>query len=265
MAPATFDRAGEQSRVHRQPVKSAEVEAALAALVACPTASIGTTGDQDVAAAARAFPRRFDGDVFHCGFHDEATFGATSWLLVRPRERGGNVLDDVPRWNEGLAQRIEALGGVVTIFLTHRDDVGAHARWAERCGARRVLHERDVVRDTRDVEVELAGDERIALDEELVAIPTPGHTAGSACLLARDRWLFTGDHLAFSRRLQHVYAFRTACWHDWSEQIASVERLRDERFEWILPGHGTPCRFPEQEMRARIEGCARRMRANPPD
>ena len=31
-------------------------------------------------------------------------------------------------------RRIEALGGLVTIVLTHRDDVADHARWARALG-----------------------------------------------------------------------------------------------------------------------------------
>ena len=62
---------------------------------------------------------------------------------------------------------------------------------------------------------------RDALDPELRVIPTPGHTAGSACLLYRDHFLFTGDHLAWSESRGHLYAFRTATWFDWDAQVRS--------------------------------------------
>jgi hypothetical protein len=52
----------------------------------------------------------------------------------------GNVMVDVPRWTPALAQRLRQLGGVRFIFLTHRDDVGDHARWAEALGAQRIIH-----------------------------------------------------------------------------------------------------------------------------
>ena len=29
-----------------------------------------------------------------------------------------------------------------------------------------------------------------------------------------------------------------ACWYSWPEQVRSLERLLDYRFEWVLPGHG---------------------------
>lgn len=47
---------------------------------------------------------------------------------------------DVPRWSPLLAQRLQQLGGVRWIFLTHRDDVGDHQAWAEATGASRIIH-----------------------------------------------------------------------------------------------------------------------------
>lgn len=91
-------------------------------------------------------------------------------------------------------------------------------------------------------------------------MPVPGHTRGSACLLYRERYLFSGDHVAWSRGRQEIYAFRDACWYDWEAQCKSMERLARHRFEWILPGHGTRCRFPEHEMAARMQACIAWMR-----
>jgi glyoxylase-like metal-dependent hydrolase (beta-lactamase superfamily II) len=68
-------------------------------------------------------------------------------------------------------------------------------------------------------------------------IPTPGHTRGHAVLLYGDV-LFTGDHLAWSKRRGHLIGFRDANWYSWPEQIRSMERLLDHDFTWVLPGHG---------------------------
>lgn len=249
MAPATFDRRGEMSRVRAQPRDPAELELALRALVACPTGSIGSEDaghTAGVRAARDAFPVPLDGPVSHCGWHSRKSFGAASYLLARPPERGGNVLIDSPRWSSALVRRLEALGGVSTIFLTHKDDVADHARFAAHFGARRVLHARDVDEGTRAVELQLVGDDPVALDADLLAIPVPGHTAGSTCLLAHGRYLFTGDHLAWSERLGQLYAFRSACWHDWAELVRSTERLVRHRFEWVLPGHGVRAHIPPE-------------------
>ncbi len=51
-------------------------------------------------------------------------------------------------------------------------------------------------------------------------------------------FLFTGDHLAWSEELHHLYAFRRACWYSWPELIKSMHKLAEYSFEWVLPGHG---------------------------
>jgi len=257
MAPETFDSGGDHSRVHHQPADAESRRRAELALVACPTGSIGVSAPHDLAAAAHAFPVEVEDEVLHCGFHDEASFGAASYLVLRPGR--GNVLVDVPRWNQGLARRIHELGGAATIFLTHRDDVAGHERWARELGAERILH----ARDARGIEVErrIQGEEPVALDDELLVIPTPGHTAGSACLLHRSRFLFSGDHVAWSRSRGHVYAFRSACWYDWATQIRSMQRLARYEFAWILPGHGTRCHLEGEAMQAEMARCVAWMRS----
>lgn len=98
---------------------------------------------EETAQLMSSFPLPIPGcqDVFHCGHHAESTFGGASYFIRRPQ---GNILVDSPRWTPALAARLEALGGVSIIFLTHRDDVGDHARWAARFGAERVLHRREM-------------------------------------------------------------------------------------------------------------------------
>lgn len=261
MAPETFDEAEDRARVHTQPQTPEQRRAALLALVACPTGSIGADSKAELLAARSAFPVPLDGDVYHCGWHSEKSFGAASYLVRRPPERGGNVLIDSPRFNETLARRLEELGGVATLFLTHADDVADHRRLRERFGCTRVLHRADVRPDTAEVELQLEGEEPTQLDPELLALPVPGHTRGSACLLLRDKYLFTGDHLAWSPARGHLYAFRDACWFDWNEQIRSMERLARQRFEWVLPGHGRRAQLPAEDMAAQMQTCIRWMRS----
>jgi glyoxylase-like metal-dependent hydrolase (beta-lactamase superfamily II)/ferredoxin len=252
IAPASFDAMAGQSRVHTQPRDPNEVDRSLMALIACPTGSIGATEDHDLKSAQRAFPARIDGDVFHCGFHSEKSFGAASYLIVRPE---GNVLVDSPRWNRGLADRIEAMGGIATLFFTHRDDVADHAKWTERFGAERIIHIDDRSHQTKDVERTIEGDHPVELTHDLLVIPTPGHTRGSACMLYAGRFLFSGDHVAYDLEDKMVYAFRGACWYDWKVQIRSMRRLLDFDFEWILPGHEAPCRFAPAQMKNELERC----------
>jgi glyoxylase-like metal-dependent hydrolase (beta-lactamase superfamily II)/ferredoxin len=253
IAPAVFDRsrAVEKSFVHRQPETKVEEQRALQALVACPTASIGTVHGLNAAAAARAFPEPIAGEVFFCGFAAEASFGATSYLIRRPE---GNILVDSPRRAAPLMRRIDDLGGVSLMFLTHRDDVADHRAFHRRFGCSRILHRDDVTRSTVEVEVQPEGHDPIPLAGDLLVIPVPGHTAGSTALLYRDTFLFTGDHLWWSPERERLHASRDVCWYSWPEQKRSIERLLDHRFEWILPGHGRRLHAGSPEaMRSEIE------------
>ena len=142
MAPGTFARVAGKSATVQQPRSAEERAAAMRALLACPTYSIHNIERLrgEVQAASASFPLPLPGcaSVFHLGFHSSRSFGAASYFIRRPF--GGNILVDTPRWNPRLAQRLEQLGGVAWVFLTHRDDVADHAAWALRYGARRIIH-----------------------------------------------------------------------------------------------------------------------------
>jgi len=249
------------SIVHRQPATEGERTRALMALVACPTASIGTDPRRDAGPGVAAFPEPLDeaGEVFFCGFTAESSFGATSYLV---RRKDGNVLVDSPRAAAPLLRRIEEMGGARLMFLTHRDDVADHRRFRERFRCERILHARDVTSLTREVEHKLVGDETKRLADDLLAVPVPGHTAGSAVLLYREQTLFTGDHLMAAEDGSRLVAGRDVCWYSWPAQIRSMERLLDLRFEWVLPGHGGRYRAASPAaMRREVEQLIRDMRS----
>jgi glyoxylase-like metal-dependent hydrolase (beta-lactamase superfamily II)/ferredoxin len=243
IAPRTFGGAEDgQSFVARQPAAEEERTLALEALVACPVGAIGSVVHDRVAVAkaARAFPAPVDGapGVYDCGFASPRSFGASSWLV---RREGGNVLVDSPRYATVLGLRIEELGGAALMFLSHRDDVADHERWARRLRCARVLHEADVTPASAGVERKLSGSEPVRLAPDLLAIPVPGHTPGSCALLWGEACLFTGDHL-WGDAAGALHASRDVCWGCWDDQLRSIERLLDHRFEWIFPGHGRPWR-----------------------
>jgi len=258
IAPTTFRDHGGQSSVAEQPQSEHEVHRALMALVACPTASIGTTGRRSARQAVAAFPSPVFEDVYFCGFTSEASFGAWSYLIVRSEAEGGNILVDSPRFSMPLVRQIERLGGVGLMYLSHRDDIADHAKYAARFGCPRVMHEADGARRL-GIERVTTGTRTIRLDDDLLSIPTPGHTRGHQVLLYRDRALFTGDHLAWSPNRGTLVAFRDACWYSWTEQTRSMERLLPLRFEWVLPGHGRIHHAPAQEMHEHLERCVRWM------
>jgi glyoxylase-like metal-dependent hydrolase (beta-lactamase superfamily II)/ferredoxin len=261
VAPGTFGECVASGRdasfVRRQPGGEAEVHRARMALVACPVAAIGTGARHPMHEARAAFPEHIEDGVYYCGYAAEASYGARSYLVVRP---GGNVLVDSPRYSAPLIKRIRVLGGVRWMFLTHRDDVAEHRKFRERFGCERILHRRDVGPGTRDVETVLEGDAAVDLDAELSVIPVPGHTPGSASLLYRNKFLFTGDHASWDPEGSRIVASRDVCWYDWDLQTASMERLLDLRFEWLLPGHGTRGQAPAARMHEELRRCVERMR-----
>ena len=71
--------------------------------------------------------------------------------------------------------------------------------------------------------------------------PLPGHTAGSVAYPARGRCLFTGNSLAWDVAAGDLTAHRHVCWYSWPDQLASLRRLLDHRFDWVLAGHGGSC------------------------
>lgn len=262
IAPSVFRDHGGASSVYAQPATAEEEERASMALVACPTASIGKLGDRDLSRAVARFPSQVHGEVYFCGFTSASSFGAWSYLIARPAERGGNVLVDSPRFNRPLARKIAAMGGITTMFLTHRDDVADHLKFAREFGCTRIMHAADGAARL-GIERVIRGYEPERIDRDLVAIPTPGHTRGHMVLLYHEKFLFTGDHLSWSPTRQTLRASRSTSWYSWQEQTRSMVKLLDYSFEWVLPGHGRIHHDTQEVMRGHLERCVDWMKKTP--
>lgn len=257
MAPETFHRVEDQSVVHHQPDNPEARRQALQALLSCPTASIGTVKPpKDIKQAQASFPIELLPGIFHCGYHSRDSYGAASYLAVRET---GNILIDSPRFTPPLIKRLEALGGINLMYLTHKDDVADHQKFHDHFGCDRLLHEDDITADTAGVEVELTGTEPVAIAPDFTIIPVPGHTKGHTVALhtttAQTQVLFSGDHLAWSPHLQHLYGFHRFCWYDWNTQIESMKELAKFDFEWVLPGHGRRYHGAIAETRQQMKQC----------
>ncbi|MGL4620174.1 MBL fold metallo-hydrolase [Chroococcidiopsis sp.] len=260
MTPEVFNRTGEQSAVYHQPTNETERLRALQALLACPTSSIGTVEKpKDIKSVQESFPILVAENVYHCGYHAENSYGAASYLIVRPE---GNVLVDSPRFTPPLVKRIEEMGGIRYIYLTHRDDVADHQKYHDRFGcdseagregALRVIHTDEISGSTRNAEIKITGTEPYQLESDLLVIPVPGHTRGHTVLLYKDKFLFTGDHIAWDDDDQVLAGFPGVCWYSWSELIKSNYRLLDYSFEWVLPGHGRRYHADAATMRHKLK------------
>ncbi|EFJ40407.1 hypothetical protein VOLCADRAFT_44402, partial [Volvox carteri f. nagariensis] len=243
MAPATFSRVGRQSAVVAQPADRAGRVQALRALLSCPTYSIHVTNrsPDELREAQEGLPApgtttSAEG-VYYTGWSAVSSFAGCAYLVVRP---AGNILVDVPRYNPVLARRIEALGGVKYMFLTHRDDVGGHEDWARHFRATRILHELEVNEEqATDTAGATGAADGVDDEADVTFIFTPGHTEGHVCLYyAPYKALFTGDHLCSASGKDELYIFNKFNWFSVSEQLRSVHKLL--QFDWlhVLPAHG---------------------------
>ncbi|MCM1984172.1 MBL fold metallo-hydrolase [Lyngbya confervoides] len=253
MAPEVFHREAGQSAVYQQPTGQKAHEKALQALLSCPTASIGTQDrDPRIKAVQQQFPLPIAGSVYHCGYHSEQSYGAASYLIQRPE---GNVLVDSPRFAPPLVRQLEQRGGVRYLYLTHRDDVADHQKFHDHFGCDRILHQADLTPSTQGIERPLQGDQPWLLSPDLLIIPVPGHTQGHTVLLYQDRYLFTGDHLAWSDSLNKIIAFKNHCWYSWEKLKSSTQKLLNYSFEWLLPGHGRRHYAPAETMHQDLQAC----------
>jgi glyoxylase-like metal-dependent hydrolase (beta-lactamase superfamily II)/ferredoxin len=245
IAPTTFGETGEYSFVKCQPDNAGDERAAFRALVACPTGSIGALAKGGAKAAAEEFPLPVAPGIWYNGFVSRKSFGGSSYFVEHP---AGNWLIDSPRYVEHLVRRFAGKGGIRYIFLTHRDDVADAERYAARFNATRIIHRLELAAQP-DAERVIDGSEPLELSPGFLAIPTPGHTAGHCALLHDGRFLFSGDHIWWSRGRGRLNASRDVCWHNWRQQIESVKLLAAYHFEWVLPGHGERAHFPVAQMK----------------
>lgn len=258
VAPENFTRNGDQSAVYSQPKNKEEEQSSLRALLSCPTFSIGTKEQStELKVVQESFPYEISDHVYHMGFHSRSSYGAASYFIKRDE---GNILVDSPRYVKKLVKKLQKLGGIKYQFLTHKDDVADTNEYQKDFSSKRIIHHDDITSKTRSAEITLQGNDVVDLENDLKIIPVPGHTKGSMVLLFQNNFLFTGDHLAFSRDLGHLYAFKGACWYDFKIQIKSMERLLEYDFEHVLPGHGAPFSGTTQEVKEQLKKCIQWMK-----
>ena len=238
----------------RQPETPDEQLAAWRAVLVCPTASVRSETKQPRPLVG-PFPQPMTEGVWRCGFNARSSFGAHSYFVARA---DGNLLVDSPRFAAELVKWFEDAGGIAHILLSHQDDVADAGKYAGHFGARVWIHHDDRHAAPYATDI-MEGESARTIVPGLLAIPVPGHTRGSVVYLLDDRVLFTGDSLAWSMKDKDLVAFRDACWYSWNALGASLAKLVDYRFDWVLPGHGWPVHCPAEEMNARLRALVTRM------
>jgi glyoxylase-like metal-dependent hydrolase (beta-lactamase superfamily II)/ferredoxin len=257
LAPETFEDAGDHSFVYAQPHTIDQRHKALRALLACPTGSIGTRHANNSKEVMADFPLHLEDGVSYTGFNSPKSYGGNSYFVQHSL---GNWLIDSPKYFPHLIRRFAELGGIRYIFLTHRDDVAEAHKYAQQFASQRIIHHAEISAQP-DAEIVLEGHQSTELSPQFTVIPTPGHTQGHCVLLYKQRYLFTGDHLWWSRGQQRLCASREYCWYSWAEQAKSMVRLRDFAFDWVLPGHGQRINLSRDIMQEELAALVERMQA----
>ncbi|HXM81612.1 MAG TPA: MBL fold metallo-hydrolase [Burkholderiales bacterium] len=255
VAPGLIVERGDKSVFARQPANEEEEMMAWRARLVCPTASVRTEAKRPKPEGI--FPQELAPGVYRCGFNSKDSYGAHSYFVARAE---GNLLVDSPRYAAELRKFFESSGGIRDILLSHQDDVADADKYAEAFGARVWIHQDDA-RAAPYATHRIEGKNEVKIRDALVAIPVPGHTRGSVVYLLEDRYLFTGDSLAWNEERAQLVAFRDACWYSWKALTESLARLEAYRFEWVLPGHGWSAHLPAQEMNRELHALVQRMKA----
>ena len=245
IAPRTFGRSPRrgQSFVTAQPSAPADELRALMALSPVRRRASAPHRSVILSAAVAAFPEQLEDDVFYCGWHSEASYGAASYLIVRPR---GNVLVDSPRASRRSSNGLRRSAGC--------------GRWSSapgrRRGSRRVraplrLRARHARRRRRLASHRATCRRLQAVGARRRAHPHPrarSHPRLGRAPLSRE--VLFRDHLWWDEDDHRLDMGRGVCWYSWPEQLRSLDRLCDFRFQWVLPGHG-------QRFRARSTAAVR--------
>jgi glyoxylase-like metal-dependent hydrolase (beta-lactamase superfamily II) len=253
VAPGLIIERDGQSVFAHQPASAEELTLAWRARLLCPTASVRS--DDEAEQLPNVFPEAMTEGVERLGYNARHSWGAHSFLI---RGKTGNAMVDAPRWTKPVVTALEARGGLSAILLTHRDDVADAERYAQHFGARVFIHadDRSAAPYATDI---IGGETPTALASDILAIPIPGHTKGSAAFLWNEHCLFTGDSLSWDFAQSDLRASKQVCWYSWPAQIKSLARLLDYRFDWVFAGHGGSFHLPPGEMHDRLAALVARM------
>jgi glyoxylase-like metal-dependent hydrolase (beta-lactamase superfamily II) len=166
------------------------------------------------------------------------TLGGSSYLIVEPT---GNVLVDAPAIDDRYRDFLADMGGVKSIFLTHRGGIGRITKLLTslEAGLELIIQEQEAYL-IPEYQVTTFGDRSI-ISDRLEAIWTPGHSPGSSCLFY-DRYggiLFSGRHIIPDRDGRPLPIKNPKTFH-WKRQLQNFAKIQalfpPDRLRYICPG-----------------------------
>jgi glyoxylase-like metal-dependent hydrolase (beta-lactamase superfamily II) len=185
-----------------------------------------------------------------------------SYVLERP---GGTTIVYNSPGIEAAASAVRELGPVTHLLINHEHEA-MYGLPATGFDLPVFVHERDRAAVARRMPVSGVLEGRRMLDDDLEAIPTPGHTPGTTSFLWNDgqhRFLFTGDFIWIENGEWKAVVLDPALRPDY---LDSLELVRELDFDVLVPWgvtEGDPgfAVVDRADMRSRVERIIRRVRA----
>lgn len=140
LAPENFTYWQDYAVISKQPQGDRELRQVLQAVLCCPYGSIGTADRAALPDVMQDFPLQIDEEVYYCGYNSPKTSGGNSYFV---QHAAGNWLFGTPKFQSQLVKKLENMGGVSNIFISHRDDAGEAEKFAQHFKAKRIVHRND--------------------------------------------------------------------------------------------------------------------------
>lgn len=207
VAPGLIVEQEGQSVFAKQPTNDEEIKQAWRASIVCPVQAVQTKSH--LKKPNGIFPEEMTKNIYRLGYNSPTSYGAHAFLLRRLQS---NIMVDGPNFHPDLLAKLEEWGGISDILLTHKDDVGDAKLFAKHFAAKVWIHQADQPGASFADQI-LKGENPFKIASDLMAIPIPGHTKGSVAYLYRNRFLFTGDSLAWDFDQKDLMAWREQTWH----------------------------------------------------
>lgn len=156
-------------------------------------------------------------------------FEIKSFVLQRPE--GNLVIYHSPKLNDAMSD-IEQLGGISKVLMNHdHESLGGTPEF----NAPFYIHEDDARALDNNIEISGYFSEREKINDDLLVIPTPGHTPGTTMFIwenGEHRFLFTGDFLCVDDGELRTVILGSS---DRESSIKSLEMIRELDFDVIVP------------------------------
>ena len=151
------------------------------------------------------------------------------------------LLFDIPTHSAGIEAFILSFKKPAVAVLSHGScGIKAAEQWQEQIGLKVYLHRGDINHPWLRMRPDVLFDEVPFFAENIEVIHTPGHSAGSVCLLEKKtRSLFTGDTFygTSGGEVKDFTQEQQSWYENLDDRINSCRKLLEYDFEVVYPFH----------------------------